>query len=66
MDSFSLSADFASTIMKTNFMEVFIMKTFLAFTTGVFVGAIGIAVIYLSSPEVQHTWQTAANECHHR
>ena len=41
-------------------MEVFIMKTFFAFTTGLFFGAVGIATIYLASPDVQEGWQAMA------
>ena len=36
------------------------MKTFFAFTTGLFFGAVGIATIYLASPEVQEGWQAMA------
>lgn len=38
------------------------MKTVFALTTGVFIGAVGIAYIYLSSPRVQEAWQALANE----
>ena len=37
------------------------MKTFLGFVSGMFVGAIGIAMIYIAKPEVQDAWQATAN-----
>ena len=36
------------------------MKTVFAFTTGLFFGAVGIAMIYLTSPAVQEGWQATA------